>query len=109
MRSSLRTVVLGVFVVAVFLGSCSSADPTIRGVVIDVQGDLLDIERFTVLTPDGDRVELNPAPDVRFHDGAPLSHLNEHLRNGDPVEVTYRELDDGTKAAVGVEDVSGDS
>jgi len=93
--------------IAILLPGCSSADPTIRGIVIDVQGDLIEVDRFTVLTPDGDRLEMVPAPDVRFHDGAPLSHLSEHLRSGDPIEVVYRELDDGTLAAMRVEDVSG--
>ena len=85
-----------------------SGDLVERGIVVDVVtgGDVTSVERFVVLTPDGERFEFEPAPDVRFHDGAPLSHLTEHLRNSDPVEVRYRELDDGTLAALRVEDVA---
>jgi hypothetical protein len=101
-----RALGVGLISLAILTAACSSTDPTIRGIVIDVQGDLIVIDQFTVLTPDGDRLELVPAPDVRFHDGAPLSHLSEHLRSGDPIEVVYRELDDGTLTAMRVEDVS---
>jgi hypothetical protein len=85
-----------------------SGDQVERGIVVDVVvgGDVTSIERFVLLTADGERLELEPAPDVRFHDGAPLSHLTEHLRNSDPIEVRYRQLEDGTLAVVRVEDVS---
>jgi len=92
---------------AMLIVSCTSGDPTVRGVVIDVQGDLVVIDRFTILTESGEQIELEPAPDARFHDGAPLSHLNEHLRNGELIEVTYQVLADGTRAALTVEDVDG--
>ncbi len=39
--------------------------------------------------------------------GLLLSHLGEHLRSGEKVEVVYRELDDGTLTALSVEDVGG--
>lgn len=92
-------------VLTVVAAACGAADTSVRGIVVDVQGDLTTIDRFTVLTEAGERIDFEPAPDVRFHDGAPLSHLNEHLRTGSPVEVTFRMLDDGTRAATGVEDV----
>ena len=105
MSSPRRLAAAILLAVAALASSCSPTDPSIRGVVVDVQGDLVDVDRFTVVTTDGDRMDFVPAPDVRFHDGAPLSHLTEHLRNGEPIEVTYRTLDDGTLAAMRVEDV----
>jgi hypothetical protein len=92
---------------ALAVTACGSSDPTIKGIVVNVQGDLVQVAEFTVLDESGDLVDFVPAPDLRFHDGAPLSHLTEHLRNGDPIAITYRVLDDGTKAALRVEDVGG--
>ena len=100
-----RAAVLALVLLGGGLTGCSAADPTIEGIVVDVQGDLTQVDRFTVLDSTGDLVTFVPAPDVRFHDGAPLSHLSEHLRNGEPIAVTYRELADGSLAAMRVEDV----
>jgi hypothetical protein len=75
--------------------------------VIDVEGDLLTVDRFVVVTSEGERLVLVPAPSVRFHDGAPLSHLTEHLRSGQAIEVRYRRLDDGTLSALRIDDLSG--
>jgi hypothetical protein len=100
-----RAAGLAAVLLVLIVAACGAANPTIRGIVVDVEGDLVDVERFTMVTEDGERLELEPAPDVRFHDGAPLSHLTEHLRNGSPIDVTYRVLDDGTLAALRVEDV----
>jgi hypothetical protein len=39
-----------------------------------------------------------------FGDGAPLSHLSEHIRSGVPVVVAYTRIEDGTLVAVAVDD-----
>ena len=105
--SRASTAIVAVLLLSAAVAGCGSSDPTIKGVVVNVQGDLVEVAEFTVLDESGDLVDFVPAPDLRFHDGAPLSHLTEHLRNGDPVAITYRVLDDGTKAALRVEDVGG--
>lgn len=79
---------------ALLLGACGGAGSQSQiGVVIAVDGDLTHVASFTLRTPAGEDLVLVPAPDARF-DGAPLSHLIEHLRSGEPVRVVYRTEDD---------------
>jgi hypothetical protein len=89
---------------ALLVASCGGGTTTVEGIVVEVNGDLSTVADFTVVTPDSDRVRLVPAPDLRFADGTPLSHLGEHVRSGDPVAVTYEELADGTLSATRVDD-----
>lgn len=73
--------------------------------VSDVTGDLTRVERFTVVDSAGRRFEFVPAADLtRFEHGAPLSHLVEHRRTGQIVEVVYSEAEDGTLVAERVDD-----
>ena len=87
------------------LASCGGPEQRVRGVVADVTGDLTRVERFTVVDASGARFEFVPAQGLtRFEHGAPLSHLVEHRRTGQIVEVVYTEADDGTLVAERVDD-----
>ena len=90
---------------ALALGACSGTDDTTAtGVVVDVVGDLTTVESFTLRLPDGTDSTFVPAAGVLFHGTGNLSHLRDHLRSGEPVEVRYEELDDGTLSALQVDD-----
>ncbi len=94
--------VLGVVVLAT---ACSgTAELEVDGVVTDVVGGLTAVEAFTLRLPDGTDRTFEPAPGVLFHDSAPIGHLRDHLRSGEPVTVRYRVLDDGTFVALEVGD-----
>ncbi len=74
------------------------------GVVIDMMGDLTTVEEFVVRLPDGTDQVIEPAPGVRFHGGASIGHLRDHLRSGAPVVIYYETLDDGRWIALEVDD-----
>ena len=87
--SRFRTTLIALVVV---LAACSSApSDAMRGIVVDVVGDLDTVESFTVLV-DGERVEFTPAADGEF--AFPLGHLRDHLRSGEPVVVGWELVDD---------------
>jgi hypothetical protein len=72
-------------------GACASTgNSTLVGSVIAVDGDLVDVRTFEVLS-DGASFEFRPALDGNF--SIPLVHLRDHLRSGEPVRVTYREVE----------------
>ncbi len=73
----------------------------VEGTVIEVEGGLSGVDWFVLRTPEGD-VRFEPSPDALF-DGGPMSHLTDHLRSGEPVEVRY-EVVDGTALALEVVD-----
>jgi hypothetical protein len=77
---------------------------TVIAVVIDVTGDLTSVDQFVVRLPDGTDQVIEPAPGIRFHGDAAITHIRDHLRSGAPVRITYDVLDDGTWIARGVED-----
>ena len=84
------------------LVGCSGKPGTsVVGVVVDFQGDLVTVESFSVLTPDGIELELVPAADGDF--AFPLPHLREHLATGDPISIRYVE-DGAVLVAVAVGD-----
>ncbi len=58
---------------------------TVRGVVLEVKGDLTSIESFVIRTDSGEILEVTPSPegDFRF----PLPHLHDHRRTSEPVLV----------------------
>ncbi len=92
-------------IAALGVTACSGTDDdTVTGVVIDVVGDLTNVESFVLRLPDGTDHTFHPAAGVLFHGTANLSHLRDHLRSGEPVEVRYEELDDGTWSALAVDD-----
>ena len=71
-----------------------------KGIVVDVQGDLTSVSAFTILV-EGDRVTFEPSA-VGVYD-FPLTHLQEHLRTGEPVLVGWKEAD-GQKLAITLSD-----
>lgn len=76
---------------------------SITGVVLEVDGSLRGIDGFTVLQQDGTEVVFEPAAGATFGDEGPLSHLFDHLRNGERVEVEYTS-DSGSLIATHVGD-----
>lgn len=85
------------------LAACSGSEAfTIEGVVTAVDGDLTSVESFEVLTTDGARIRLVPAPFGEF--AFPLPHLSSHMRSLDPVRVTYTTTEDGVNLAERIED-----
>lgn len=89
--------------------SCGGSEepPTAEGVVIAVDGGLADVRRFTIRTAEGSDLTFEVLGDVRFHGAGPLGHLRSHLATGAPIAVTYQTLEDGSFAAIEVDDVSG--
>jgi hypothetical protein len=81
--------------------SCGATDRgTVEGLVVDVQGDLVAVTEFTVLTESG-QMRFVPAPDGDF--AFPLPHLREHIISGVPVVVFWEDRD-GTMMAVLIDD-----
>lgn len=73
------------------LACTSSSDEGVTGIVVDVQGDLEDVERFTLLV-EGERIEFETASDADY--AFPVAHLRDHLRSGEPVQVRWDGRDD---------------
>ena len=71
-----------------------------KGIVVDVNGDLTSVSAFTILV-EGDTVTLEPSA-VGVYD-FPLTHLQEHLRTGEPVLVGWKDVD-GRKLAITLSD-----
>jgi hypothetical protein len=90
---------------ALILGACSSSSSsTVRGVVIEVNGDLTTVESFTLRANGGEVIELVPAEDGTFT--FPLSHLQEHRASLTPVAVEIEERN-GVNVAVWIGDADG--
>lgn len=89
-----------VALIVALTAACSTDSGTVRGVVIDVTGDLEAITEFTVLV-EGDPIVFFPSStgDYAF----PLSHLRDHLRSGEPVLIGY-EVVDGRRVATFLDD-----
>ena len=101
-----RRAVVGWLVVAsLLIASCgSSMSDEVTGIVTEVDGDLVTVERFVVVAPSSESFTFEPAPGLLFDDRAPLSHLQDHVRSGEPVTVRFEVGDDGTLVAVEVGD-----
>lgn len=95
---------LGAAITCIALVACSGGDPVVSGVVVGVDGDLTTVNSFQVRSTDGDLLVFVPAPGIRFHGSAPLSHLTDHLVSGEIVEIEYETLNDGTLVATRVGD-----
>lgn len=95
-----RQLAMGTALVLAVTG-CAGSD-AVQGIVIAVDGDLTEVRSFELRTTSGDVMsfQVDPLGDFAF----PLPHLSSHMRSLDPVEVTYRTLDDGDLVAVGVKD-----
>lgn len=83
----MRTVaaVLGLALIAAGCGDAGERREAVRGVVLEVDGDLTSVESFVIRTDDGDVLEVIPAPDGDFR--FPLPHLHDHARTLEPVLV----------------------
>lgn len=96
-------------VLVVALAACSGGEQLAKGTVVAVEGDLTTVTSFDVQTEGGGRMTFVPEPGLtRFAaddsgEGAHLTHLRDHLRDGHPVVVTYR-VEDGVNVAIRVED-----
>jgi len=77
---------------------------TAEGIVIAVDGTLAEISSFTLVLADGTNATFIPEAGMLFDGTAPLSHVRDHLASGDPVQVEYRTLEDGTRSALEVGD-----
>ncbi len=85
--------------------ACGGSDePIAEGVVVDVEGTLTTVERFTIRTTDGEDLTFVPGPDVGFHGRRPLGHLRVHLTSGEPVVIAYEKAPDGSLVALEIED-----
>ncbi len=79
--------------------ACSDGRQTARGIVIEVEGGITEVDGFLLRLPTGETIRLRPADGVFFHDNAPIGHLRDHLRSGETVEVVYEILSDGSAVA----------
>lgn len=94
---------MGVLLAAsVVLAACSTSAGQAEGagIVVDVQGEMDAIERFTVLL-DGERLTFETSPEGEY--AFPLGHLRDHLRSGEPVLVRWEEQGDRL-VAISVDD-----
>jgi hypothetical protein len=105
--SRVAGLILALAVLASVPAACSSGPDTVTGIVVEVDGDLTTVSRFVLVFPDGTRREFVPDSGILFHDRAPISHLRDHLRSGEPVGVVFETLDDGSLVAVEVFDPTG--
>lgn len=87
----------------VLIAACGGGQLRTDGVVVDVVGSIVEVDSFTVRTPDGADLTFIPQARLLF-DGGPLSHLSEHLRSGERVHVEYEETDDDVLLATKVGD-----
>ena len=94
------------FIVSIALVRCGGEEapqgPSVRGIVVAVDGDLTAVDSFTVVDESGESFTFLPAEGLTFH-GGPLSHLTAHLTSGDAIRVVYEDRD-GALVAVFVDD-----
>ncbi len=92
----------GVLTLLLALAACGgAAGGAVTGAVTAVDGDLDDVESFTLRTSDGDDRTFVPADDGEF--AFPLPHLRDHLQSLEPVTVEWEERD-GIIVAVRISD-----
>jgi hypothetical protein len=98
----------GALAALLLLSACSGGDQRVTGTVVAVEGDLTTVSAFELQTDAGTRLRFEPGPDLTAFadedgDGAHITHLWDHLRDGHPVRVTYR-AEDGVFVALVLED-----
>lgn len=81
-----RLALASLFLILLVACGADATGEEATGIVVDVQGELEEIDIFTVLI-DGERItfETSPGADYSF----PLGHLRDHLRSGEPVVVRW--------------------
>ncbi len=86
----MRNILLATLGLVMILASCggqADSDPDeVRGIVVEVEGDLTSVEWFVLRTDDGETLRVVPAPDGDFR--FPLPHLHDHLRTSEPLIVS---------------------
>ncbi|NNF63976.1 MAG: hypothetical protein HKN07_06920 [Acidimicrobiia bacterium] len=68
---------------------CSGGLESVRGTLIEVDGDLVAVKSFTIRSTGGETLMFEPSDGLLFGTG-PLTHLSDHLRSGEPIDVTYK-------------------
>jgi len=86
-----------------------SAEVTVTGVVIAVEGGLGGIDFFVVRLEDGSDLTLVPVEGLLFDGVGPLSHVRDHLVSGSPVRITYETSAAGSATATAIGDAGGES
>lgn len=76
--------------------ACGSEDPSAAegltsatGVVVAVDGDLSEINSFSVVMSDGEILALVPEPGLLFDGNEPLSHVRDHMVSGAAIAVDF--------------------
>lgn len=91
-----RTAVLGLFLIAASCGGSADGREEVRGIVLEVEGDLASVKSFLLRTDDGEVLRVVPAPDGDFR--FPLPHLHEHRRTSEPLLVELDRSHDPPRA-----------
>ncbi len=101
MRIAAAVLAVSALALAAACSSPGGDHETVRGVVLEVDGDLTSVKSFLLRTDDGEVLEAAPAPDGDFR--FPLPHLHDHRRTSEPILV---ELDRSVDPplAVAIED-----
>lgn len=101
--AAITAIALIAIVVALLVADDDPTGATVTGVVIQVEGDLTDVESFEIRLDDRTSRVFVPAPGVLFDGESSLGHLREHIVTGQPVEVRY-EMSGQTYVATSVGD-----
>lgn len=86
----MRRNIAALMIVGTLLASCAGSGTTVIGSIIEVSGDLVQVDSFTVLS---EGVAHTFVPEEGGTFSIPLPHLRDHLRSGGAVEVTFVEVD----------------
>ncbi len=87
--------------------SGASAEVSVIGVVVSVDGTLAGTNSLTIRLEDGSDLTLVPADGLLFDGVSPLSHVRDHLVSGSPVQITYRTSAEGPVTAIEIGDAGG--
>lgn len=83
---------LAAALLAAALVTACAGGSSVTGIVVEVDGTISNVRSFVLRTTEGEELTFVPAAGIDFND-APLSHLRDHLRSGEPVRVDYEERD----------------
>ena len=76
---------LGLVLIVAGCGGSDVDREEVRGIVLEVEGDLASVASFLLRTDEGEVLRVVPAPDGDFR--FPLPHLHDHRRTGEPLLV----------------------
>lgn len=99
LRRAGRIAVLALALAGALIACGDGERDVVEGVVTDVVGDLTTVEEFVIRTTSDEVLRFEPAPGMSFGGSTPITHINDHLRSGAPVRVSYEQLADGTLIA----------